>query len=111
MTALYVAVGAALGAPVRFLAAHWLDGRRGRTLPWGTLLVNVAGSALLGLFSGLALGDHRWALLGVGFCGALTTCSAFAVQAVGLGLRRGAVYVAVTVPPAIAACSLGFALA
>jgi fluoride exporter len=44
----------------------------------------------------------------VGFCGALTTYSAFAVQVVGLGLRRGALYVLVTVPPAVAACALGF---
>jgi CrcB protein len=106
VTALLVAAGAALGAPLRFLAAHWLDGR----LPWGTLLVNVAGSALLGLFSGLALGEHLWAFLGVGFCGALTTYSALAVQAVHLGRRRGAVSFAVTVSVALAACALGFAV-
>jgi fluoride exporter len=106
--ALLVALGAAAGAPLRFLAGHHLD-RRG-PFPWGTLLVNVVGSGLLGWFSGLALDERAWAFLGVGFCGALTTYSAFAVQAVGLGVRRGAVYVAITLPTALAACTVGFAL-
>ncbi len=107
--ALLVALGAAVGAPLRFLAGHHLDGRG--PLPWGTLLINVVGSGLLGWFSGLALDEREWAFLGVGFCGALTTYSAFAVQAVELGARRGAVYVALTVSTALAACALGFALA
>ena len=107
MTALLVAAGAALGAPLRFVAAHWLDDR----LPWGTLLVNVVGSALLGLFSGLAVGDHAWAFLGVGFCGALTTYDAFAVQTLRLGRRRGTRYVGLTVGSALVACALGFAAA
>ena len=106
MSALLVALGAAVGAPLRLLASHYLDRRR---LPWGTLLVNVAGSALLGLFSGLALGDHSWALLGVGFCGAVTTYSAFVVQAVDRGARWGLVYVLLTVPVSLAACLLGYA--
>ena len=51
MTVLLVAAGAAVGAPLRYVAAHLLDGR----LHWGTILVNVVGSFLLGLFSGMAL--------------------------------------------------------
>ena len=110
--ALLVALGAAAGAPLRFLAAHRLDRRLDlrSPFPWGTLLVNVVGSGLLGWFSGLALDERAWALLGVGFCGALTTYSAFAVQVVDLGVRRGAAYVVMTVPTALAACALGFAL-
>jgi fluoride exporter len=111
VSGLYVALGAALGAPLRFLAAHWLDGRPPVRVHWGTLAVNVVGSALLGLFSGLALGDQAWAFLGVGFCGALTTYSAFAVQAVALGPWLGACYVVATVPIAVGACTLGFAAA
>ena len=104
MTGWYVAAGAALGATLRFLAAHWLDGR----LPWGTLLVNVVGSGLLGLFSGLAVGDHAWALLGVGLCGALTTYSAFAVQTVDLGRKAGLRYALMTVTLSLLACALGY---
>ncbi|HET6562492.1 MAG TPA: CrcB family protein [Marmoricola sp.] len=107
MTVLYVALGAALGAPLRFLVAHRLDGH----LPWGTVLVNVAGSFLLGVLSALGLGVEAAALLGTGFCGALTTYSAFAVQAHERGLRDGLLVVVLTVPPALAACILGHALA
>ena len=106
MTLLYVALGAAVGAPLRFLTAHLLDGR----LPWGTVLVNVTGSFLLGALGGLGLGVGTAALLGTGFCGALTTFSAFAVQTHERGLRDGLLVVLLTVPPALAACALGHAL-
>jgi fluoride exporter len=109
VTAVYVALGAALGAPLRYLAGHLLDHRR--RIPWGTVLVNLAGSFLLGAFSAMALTDHELAFVGVGFCGALTTFSAFAVQTVERGPRFGLANVAVTVPPALALCALGFALA
>ncbi|HEX6248330.1 MAG TPA: CrcB family protein [Nocardioidaceae bacterium] len=104
MTFLLVAAGAAVGAPLRYVAAHLLDSR----LHWGTILVNVVGSFLLGLFSGLALSGSAVALLGTGFCGALTTFSAFAVHVHDLGPRKGAATVALTVVPALALTFLGF---
>lgn len=107
MTAVYVALGAALGATVRYVVGQLLD----RRVPWGTVLVNVAGSFLLGVLSGLAVSGSASALLGVGFCGALTTYSAFAVQVVDRGPRLGLVTVLLTVPVSLAACALGFALA
>lgn len=107
MTWAYVAVGAALGAPLRFLVAHRLD----RAQPWGTVLVNVSGSFLLGLVTALSLDDRAVALLGTGFCGAFTTYSAFAVQTHARGVRDGAVTVLLTLPPALAAGALGFWLA
>jgi CrcB protein len=110
VTILLVALGAAVGAPLRYLAGHLLDRGSDGELPWGTVLVNVAGSFLLGLVSGRAPGEDAVALLGVGFCGALTTYSAFAVQTHDLGARRGVVTVLVTVPLALVACALGYAL-
>ena len=105
MTALLVAVGGAVGAVLRFLAGHRWD----RDLPAGTLLVNVAGSFLLGVFSALSLDRDALALLGTGFCGGLTTYSAFAVQTHALGgRRRGAGYAAATVVLALGACGAGF---
>lgn len=106
MTALLVALGAAVGAPLRFVVATRLDGR----LPWGTLAVNVAGSFLLGLLSAASLSSDELALLGVGFCGGFTTYSAFSVQTHGLGPRLGAAYAAATIAVSLAACALGFAL-
>jgi CrcB protein len=107
VTVLWVALGAMVGAPLRYAAGHFLDDR----LPWGTLLVNVAGSFVLGLLSGLALTGAPMALLGVGFCGALTTYSAFVVQTHDRGWRAGTLYVLLTIPCALAACALGFTLA
>ena len=107
MTALLVAIGAAVGAPLRYLAGHWLDSR----LHWGTLLVNLVGSAMLGALVGAAA-DGRWlALLGTGFCGGLTTYSAFAVQSVRGGPRRGSAYVVMTITGSLAAATLGHLLA
>jgi CrcB protein len=105
--ALLVVAGAAAGAPVRYVSGHYLDGR----LPLGTLLVNVAGAFLLGLFAGLALDRHHMALLGTGFCGALTTYSALAVKSVELGRRTGTAYAVGTVLLAVTAAQLGFILA
>jgi CrcB protein len=102
-----VAAGASAGATLRYVCGHYLDGR----LPFGTLLVNVVGGFLLGLFAGLALDGHVMALLGTGFCGALTTYSALAVKSVELGRRTGTAYAVGTVLLALAAAQLGFTLA
>jgi CrcB protein len=107
VTWLLVALGAAVGAPLRYVAGQLLDGR----LPRGTILVNWLGSFLLGWFSGLALGGEAMALLGTGFCGVLTTYSSFAVQSYDRGLRLGAANVVLTVAPALLLCFAGFALA
>ena len=106
MTALLVALGAAVGAPLRHVVGHHLDGR----MPWGILLVNVAGSFLLGVFSALALSGSAMALLGTGFCGGLTTYSSFAIQAHDRGRVDGGLIVVATVVPALMLCGLGFAV-
>ena len=106
MTALLVALGAAVGAPLRYLWSLALDDR----WPVGTLLVNVVGSGLVGLFAALSFSDHAWAFAMTGFCGALTSYSAFVVQAVDRGPRLGTAYAAVTAFASIALCVLGFAL-
>ena len=106
MTALLVALGAAVGAPLRYALAHTLDAR----WPVGTFAVNLAGSALIGLFAALSLGGDAWALLATGFCGGLTSCSAFAVQAVERGPRLGTAYAATTVLLALGASVVGYAV-
>ena len=107
MSGLLVALGAALGAPLRHLAGHHLDGR----WPLGTLLVNLLGSGVLGVLLGAAVDGHALALLGTGFCGAFTTYSALAVQTVRLGWRSGTAYAVVTVTGCLAAATLGHGLA
>lgn len=108
MTVLLVALGAAVGAPLRFYLASRLDA----DVPIGTFAVNVVGSMLLGFFSALALGEQGWALLAVGFCGGLTTYSAFSVQTARLGSwrPRALAYAAATILASIGAAVLGFAV-
>ena len=91
MTALLVAAGALVGAPLRLLVTR-LAVRAGRDPGWGTLIVNVAGSALLGGLLGTAsLPDEVLALVGTGFCGTLTTFSTFGADVVRLVEERAVV--------------------
>ena len=106
MTVLLVALGAAVGAPLRYVTAHLLDSR----LHLGTILVNVVGSFLLGLLSELAIDGDQLALLGTGFCGGLTTYSAFAVHTHDRGPKLGSVNAVLTIGCSLASCALGFQL-
>lgn len=106
MNALLVALGAAVGAPLRLLAGHYLD----RRTHWGTLLVNLTGSALLGWLVGHGVPAHPLALVGTGFCGAFTTYSAFAVQSVNRGGLPGLAYAIGTVLGCLAAAGVGYAV-
>ncbi|BAL85651.1 putative CrcB-like protein [Actinoplanes missouriensis 431] len=115
MTALLVALGAAVGAPLRYLTDRFLRSRFGAAYPWGTLTVNVTGSLILGLVLGLPLSPALVALLGTGFCGALTTYSTFSWETLALA-RRGeqaaaAAYVLLSVLAGLGAAHLGTALA
>ncbi|WP_210438991.1 fluoride efflux transporter FluC [Nocardioides xinjiangensis] len=105
MTALLVALGAAAGAPLRYLLAR-LDG----VFPRGMLLVNTLGSVAFGLFAALSLGEAAWALLGTGLCGGFTSFSSFAVQAVEAPRRVRTAYVLATTVLAIGGCAAGWAL-
>ncbi len=84
MTALFVVLGAALGAPTRFLVDRWARARFRSGTIVGTLVVNIAGSFVLGLVAGAsdqgALPTWVLPLVGVGFCGALTTFSTLAFE-------------------------------
>ena len=83
---LAVASGGALGAVVRYLVAIGSGRLFGTDFPWGTLIINVTGSFLIGLFA--ALFATRWNLpqtarifLTVGICGGYTTFSTFSLDA------------------------------
>ncbi len=84
MTVLLVAAGAAVGAPLRYLVDRAVQSRHDTVFPWGTLIVNVAGSLLLGALIALPAPAPIEALVGVGFCGALTTYSTFSYETLRL---------------------------
>ncbi|MGL5866359.1 MAG: fluoride efflux transporter FluC [Dermatophilaceae bacterium] len=75
-----VIVGAVVGAPVRFWVSWWVLTQWGCVPTRGTLIVNVAGSFALGLLVGGGVGGGWLALVGTGFCGALTTFSTLALE-------------------------------
>ena len=108
MTAVLVVVGAAFGAPLRFIVDRWVTGRTAgvsvvRELPWGLVVVNVAGSAIAGLVAAGTEGPLRVLLL-TGFCGAFTTFSGFAWESVRLwSIRRADFWLAVVAMPLAAA--------
>lgn len=114
MTALLVALGAALGAPARYLVDLLVQSRHDSVFPWGTLSVNVAGSLVLGVLVGLRASPQGMALVGVGFCGALTTYSTFSFETLRLLQRRSAFFaganVAVSIFAGVGAAFLGVAI-
>lgn len=90
---LLISLGAILGANARYLVGVWAADRIGPNFPYGTLLVNISGSFVLGfliaaLEGRLSLPSDLRFLLGVGFIGTYTTFSSFTVETLLL-LRAG----------------------
>jgi fluoride exporter len=115
VTVALVVIGAALGAPARYLADLLLQGRHDSVFPWGTYAVNVAGCALLGFLAALPARSGLMAFAGTGFCGALTTYSTFGYETVRLaqgGARTLAVLnVAGSILAGLGAAYCGMAIA
>jgi len=111
---LLVALGAAVGAPLRYLVDRAMRARYGPAFPWGTFTVNVAGSFAFGCTLAATTSPAVVALVGVGFCGALTTYSTFGLETVQLAAagarRRAAGYALGSVLAGLAAAGLGLAL-
>ncbi|MEU5831669.1 fluoride efflux transporter FluC [Micromonospora tulbaghiae] len=114
MTVLLIALGAAIGAPLRYLTDRAVQARHGSPFPWGTLTVNLAGSVLLGGLLAAPVGPAVTALVGTGFCGALTTWSTLSYETLRLartGERRLAyANVALSVVAGLGAAFLGYAV-
>jgi CrcB protein len=86
-----VAVGGAIGSMARFWVAGFMAELTGPRFPWGTLLINVSGSFIIGLVGGITLTPERVMIhpdirifLMTGFCGGFTTFSAFSLQTLEL---------------------------
>jgi CrcB protein len=102
LTYFWVGFGGALGSVARYWASGWMAKHFGETFPWGTLLVNVTGSLVIGFFATVTSAEGRWLAASelriffmVGLCGGYTTFSAFSLQTLHLArngdwLRAGA---------------------
>jgi CrcB protein len=115
---LALVIGGAIGAPARLAVDELVQRRNAGVFPWGTLVINVTGSFVLGVLTGLVLyhglGEVPRALIGTGFCGAYTTFSTFSYETVRL-VEEGSVGAAVrnvagSVAAGLAAAALGLVL-
>jgi len=93
VTVLLIALGAGVGAPVRYLTDRAIQSWHRTLFPWGTVTVNLVASLILGMVTGAGLGADAALLVGAGFCGTLSTYSAFSYETLRLG-QRGARWLA-----------------
>jgi fluoride exporter len=115
VTALLVALGAAVGAPLRYLTDRAVQRIVGPGYPWGTFTVNVVGSLILGFAAGWPASTGVAALVGTGFCGALTTYSTFSYEVLRLAQQRmrffAVAYVLATLFAGFGAAAIGLVVA
>ena len=118
MTVAMVLLGGAIGAILRYLTHVAVQTKHDSVFPWGTFIVNVVGSLILGVTAAVVvvLAPPTWllALVGTGFCGALTTFSTFGFETIRL-LEEGSVLTAVSncvasLVVGLGVCAGGFAL-
>lgn len=114
MTVLLVLAGGALGAPARYVTDRLVQSRHTSGFPWGTFVVNTVGSLILGTVLGSTASPELVALVGTGFCGALTTYSTFGYETVALASRRAWLFATLnafgSIAAGLGAAGLGLAL-
>jgi CrcB protein len=108
---LWVALGGALGSVARFGLNGVASTAFGETFPWGTLLINVTGSFIIGVFGAITVpetaGPHRATIVQffmVGICGGYTTFSSFSLQTLNLVRDREWLFAAGNVLLSVVLC-------
>jgi CrcB protein len=106
-----VGLGGALGSMLRFWLSGLVADRIGQSFPWGTLLVNVSGSAAIGFFATLTGPDGRWLVAPslriffmIGICGGYTTFSSFSLQTLDLMRDKEWFYAGLNIVSSFAGC-------
>ncbi|HWE16545.1 MAG TPA: fluoride efflux transporter CrcB [Hyphomicrobiaceae bacterium] len=113
MTYFWIAVGSALGGVFRYWCSGIAARLIGETFPWGTLIVNVAGSFVIGLFFTLTGPDGRLLVSStarqfvmVGLCGGYTTFSSFSLQTLSLIRDGELLYAGANIVASVLLCML-----
>ena len=120
---LWVALGGALGSVARYWVNGLVSEKFGATFPWGTLVINVGGSFIIGVIGALTLPEGRLEaptrvfatqFLMIGVCGGYTTFSSFSWQTFNLLREREWLYAGSNVLLSVGLCliavGLGFML-
>jgi len=111
---LLVGLGGAIGSVLRFWFSGLVGRHFGETFPWGTLLVNVSGSFVIGFFATLTGTEGRW-LVGpqgrnffmTGICGGYTTFSSFSLQTLTLAREGEWLYASLNSALSLFLCLIG----
>jgi len=111
ITYLWIALGGALGSMARYGCSSLVARMVGETFPWGTLVINVVGSLVIGFFATLTGPDGRLLVapdarqfVMVGICGGYTTFSSFSLQTLNLVRDGDMVGAGANVAASVAAC-------
>ena len=110
-----IAVAGGVGASLRLVADGVVRSMLGTRLPWGTLLINILGSASLGVLLGSSVGSETLSVVGTGLLGGFTTFSTASFESAALILEKrwggAASYAIGTLALSVAAAALGYFLA
>ncbi len=113
-----IGLGGTLGAAARYLLSNFINKKKPIQFSWGTWLINISGSFLLGLLASLhqsnEINDWFWMFAGVGFCGSYTTFSTFGYETLTLLLQHkrliAGLYVFTSVIVSIITAAIGYNL-
>ena len=112
---LWVAIGGALGSVGRFWLNGIISAKFGETFPFGTLVINITGSFLIGIFAAMAIPEGRMdsqsrafatQFLMIGICGGYTTFSSFSLQTLNLLRDREWLYAGGNVILSVVLCMI-----
>ena len=115
LTYLWIAIGGALGSVARFWCNGLVSEKLGATFPWGTLMVNVVGSFIIGVIGAVASPEGRLnpqsrafatQFFMIGICGGYTTFSSFSLQTLNLLREREWLYAGGNVLLSVVLCTM-----